>query len=199
MCAYKNEGTGNSAVDSQAEKIWALLSASLPAVAKEKFAFPAQSGKDADACKAAMEALHSLAQRAGPPNEALAPVDSEFVNLLIPDLKKKLAAVESKNASITFFVNSQMRLTSKDITDPTFINDFQWHTGPDFLDTDHLMYKEDQFAAVVAGKGKAATDREEKRRLKLLQRGEATKKKFIDSFLVDSPVKRKLIADLESG
>lgn len=50
------------------------------------------------------------------------------------------------------------------------------------MDTDHLQYKD-----------------EAPQKMKWIQKGEATKKKFIDSFLVDSPVKRKLIADLETG
>jgi hypothetical protein len=46
LIVYKNEGTGSAPVDAQAEKIWGHLAASVPAVASEKFTFPAQSQDD---------------------------------------------------------------------------------------------------------------------------------------------------------
>eukprot|EP00026_Physarum_polycephalum_P000260 Phypoly_transcript_00260.p1 GENE.Phypoly_transcript_00260~~Phypoly_transcript_00260.p1 ORF type:complete len:1826 (+),score=425.65 Phypoly_transcript_00260:56-5533(+) len=164
LLAYRGEGTGNAAVDAQANKIWAHLAASVPAISKEKFTFPPQPPKDLEACGVALATVRDLAQRASIVESSIVPLDSEFVAALIPDILKKMHPNESSDIPIA---------TAKRL---------DWHTGSDFVDTDHLQYKEDA-----------------PQKMKWIQKGEATKKKFIDSFLVDSPVKRKLIADLESA
>lgn len=163
LFSYQNNSTGNATIDAQAARIWEHLSASVSSIKGEKFSFPEQSAKDAEAGKAALESTRDLAKRASAQDTALAPIESEFVSALIPDILKKMKQFETPDVPIA----------------PAKTLD--WHTGADFVDTDHLHYKDDA-----------------PQKMKWIQKGEATKKKFIDSFLVDSPVKRKLIADLET-
>jgi hypothetical protein len=64
----------------------------------------------------------------------------------------------------------------------TFVDNYHWHTGKDFIDTTDHMRKE-----------------EAPQKMRFTQKGEATKKKFIESLLVGAPVSKKLIVMPDSG
>jgi hypothetical protein len=60
------------------------------------------------------------------------------------------------------------------------MDNYHWHSGKDFFETDHLDVKKDE------------------QKMRSIQRGYATRTKFIESLLADGVIKQKAVAQLDS-